>query len=154
MIDSSTRSHFDYMRHARPHLATLMDQLPDILGLTEADADYESTAEATPLYQETALSAMKNVLSGIAEPDDAWEKIEERRKELLLPESKSKDLLSSIVMQALGGPLEETNKFAKVNNEAAVYENLLEAQQAKEALIDILAKSGWDEFDNFDQTFC
>ena len=30
-IDSSTRSHFDYMRHARPHLAKLMDQLPDIL---------------------------------------------------------------------------------------------------------------------------
>ncbi|KAL3924505.1 MAG: hypothetical protein SGILL_001000 [Bacillariaceae sp.] len=131
-----------------------LDQLRDILGLTEADADYEITAEATPLYQETALSAMKNVLSGITEPDDAWEKIEERRKELLLPESKSKDLLSSIVMQALGGPLEETNKFAKVNNEAAVYENLLEALQAKEALIDILAKSGWDEFDNFDQTFC
>ena len=97
---------------------------------------------------------MKSVLSGIEDPDDAWKDIEARREELLLPESKSKDLLSSIVMQALGGPLEETNKFAKVNNEAAVYENLLEALQAKEALIDILAKSGWDEFDNFDQTFC
>jgi hypothetical protein len=131
-----------------------LDQLRDILGLTEADADYEITAEATPLYQATALSAMKNVLSGIMKPDDAWEKIEKRRKELLLPESKSRDLLSSIVMQALGGPLEETNKFAKVNNEAAVYENLLEALLAKEALIDILAKSGWDEFDNFDKTFC
>ena len=30
-IDSSTRSHFEYMRHARPHLAELMDKLPDIL---------------------------------------------------------------------------------------------------------------------------
>lgn len=30
-IDSSTRSHFDYMRHARPHLAGLMDKLPDVL---------------------------------------------------------------------------------------------------------------------------
>jgi hypothetical protein len=97
---------------------------------------------------------MKSVLAGIKDPDDAWKDIEARREELLLPESKSKDLLSSIVMQALGAPLEETNKFAKVNNEAAVYENLLEALQAKEALIDILAKSGWDEFDNFDQTFC
>jgi hypothetical protein len=131
-----------------------LDQLRDILGLTEADADYEITSEVTPLYQSTALSAMKAVLSGIAKPDNAWEKIEARREELLLPESKSKDLLASIVMQALGGPLEETNKFAVVNNEAAVYENLLEALEAKKALIDILAKSGWDEFDNFDQTFC
>lgn len=30
-ISSSTRSHFEYMRHARPHLATLMDKLPDVL---------------------------------------------------------------------------------------------------------------------------
>ncbi|KAG7367218.1 chloroplast envelope transporter [Nitzschia inconspicua] len=131
-----------------------LDQLRSILGLSESDANYEIIAEATPLYQSTALSAMKSVLSGVSTPDDAWKKIEARREELLLPESKSKDLLSSIVMQALGGPLEETNKFATVNNEAAVYENLLEALQAKEALIDILAKSGWDEFDNFDQTFC
>jgi GDP-mannose 6-dehydrogenase len=30
-MDSSTRSHFEYMRHARPHLADLMDKLPEIL---------------------------------------------------------------------------------------------------------------------------
>jgi len=30
-LDKSTRSHFDYMRHARPHLAPLMDELPAIL---------------------------------------------------------------------------------------------------------------------------
>lgn len=110
--------------------------------------------EATPLYQNTALTLMKAVLSGITDPDDAWKRIEARREELLLPETETKDLLSSIVIQALGGPLEESNKFATVNNEAAVYENLLEALQAKSALIDILAKSGWDEFDNFDKTFC
>lgn len=28
---SGARSHFDYMKHARPHLAELMDRLPDIL---------------------------------------------------------------------------------------------------------------------------
>lgn len=131
-----------------------LSQLRDILGLTEADAQYEIAAEASPLYQSTALAAMKAVLNGISTPDNAWEEIEARRAELLLPESKGKDLLASIVMQALGGPLEETNKFAKVNNEAAVYENLVEALSAKKALIDILAKSGWDEFDNFDATFC
>ena len=59
-----------------------------------------------------------------------------------------------MVMQALGGPLEETNKFAKVNNEAATYDHLLEALEAKEALVSILAKSEWDEFEDFDASFC
>lgn len=30
-VSSSTRSHFEYMRHARPHLANLMDKLPEVL---------------------------------------------------------------------------------------------------------------------------
>jgi len=131
-----------------------LDLLAEILGITDDDAEYEITAEATPLYQATALSSMKSVLSGVNTADEAWDKIEARREELLLPESNSKELLASIVMQALGGPLEKTNKFAKVNNEAAVYENLLEALDAKEALIKILAKSGWNEFENFDEVFC
>ena len=116
--------------------------------------DYEVAAEATPYYQATALAAMKNVMAGITDSDKAWDEIETRREELLLPEANSKDLLSSMVMQALGGPLEETNKFSKVNNEAAVYENLVEALEAKQVLIAILTKSGWDEFNKFDETFC
>lgn len=131
-----------------------LEQLQDILGLSEQDLDYEIAAEATPLYQATARTVLKDVLAGAISPDDAWEKVESRRVELLLPQSQSKDLISSMVMQALGGPLEETNKFAKVNNEAAVYDNLREALAAKNALISILTKSGWDEFDNFDKTFC
>jgi len=131
-----------------------LDQLAEVLGLTEDDASYELAAEASPLYQETALETMKAVLAGTSTPDDAWEKMEARREELLLPQTKSKDFISSMVMQALGGPLEQTNKFAKVNNEAAVYDNVLEALEAKKALIAILTKSGWDEFDNFDKAFC
>jgi len=131
-----------------------LGQLGEVLGLTEEDVNYEIAAEATPLYQETALAAMKAVLSGSSTPDSAWEEVEARREELLLPKSNSKDLISSMVMQALGGPLEETNKFASVNNEAAVYDNLLETLEAKQALISILTKSGWDEFENFDKTFC
>ena len=77
-----------------------------------------------------------------------------RQEELLLNDESSSELLSSMVMQALGGPLEATNKFAKVNNEAATYDNLLEALEAKEALIAILTKSGMTEFDNFDEKFC
>jgi GDP-mannose 6-dehydrogenase len=30
-VSSGVRSHFEYMKHARPHLATLMDRLPDVL---------------------------------------------------------------------------------------------------------------------------
>lgn len=131
-----------------------LDQLAEVLCLTPEDASYEIMAEATPLYQATALEAMKGVLAGLGDADGAWEKMEDRREELLLDESKSKDLISSMVMQALGGPLEQTNKFAKVNNEVAVYDNILEALEAKQALIDILEKSGWNEFDNFDESFC
>lgn len=131
-----------------------MDQLAEILGMSEDDASYEVAAEASPLYQSTALEAMKDVLAGSTTADDAWELMEARREVLLLPESKSKDLISSMVMQALGVPLETTNKFAKVNNEAAVYDNVIEALEAKKALMAILTKSGWDDFENFDKTFC
>jgi hypothetical protein len=129
-------------------------QLAEVLGLTEKDASYEIAIETTPLYQATALGDMKAVLAGTKTADQAWEEMESRREDLLLSESDSKDLVSSMVMQALGGPLEETNKFAKVNNEAAVYSNILEALQAKDALLSILSKSGWDDFENFDKNFC
>ncbi|CAB9504173.1 translocon at the inner envelope membrane of chloroplasts 110 [Seminavis robusta] len=131
-----------------------LSKLSEILSLTESDVNYEITVEATPLYQATALDAMKDVLSLSKSPSDAWEIMEARRDELLLDEDATKSLISSMVMQALGGPLEATNKFAKVNNEAATYDNLIEALEAKEALISVLTKSGWNEFDNFDETFC
>ena len=97
---------------------------------------------------------MTDVLAGDKTPDEAWDIIKARQEDLLLGEDDSSTLLSSIVMQALGGPLEATNKFAKVNNEAATYDNLIQALEAKEALISILKKSGMEEFDNFDETFC
>eukprot|EP00536_Pseudo-nitzschia_multiseries_P013300 jgi/Psemu1/320426/estExt_fgenesh1_pm.C_5580004 len=135
---------------AKEHLALLAE----ILGLSEDDADYEIVAETTPSYQATAKSAMDAVLAGVSTPDEAWEKIDVRRQELLLPEDRCDDLLSSMVIQSLGGPLEKANKFSKVNNEVAVYENLLEALDAKQTLIKILAKSGWDDVETFDSVFC
>jgi hypothetical protein len=128
--------------------------LKDILGLTDTDVSYEIAAEATPMYQATALAVMQDVLAGDKTPEDAWDIIKARQDDLLLNDESSSELLSSMVMQALGAPLEATNKFAKVNNEAATYDNLLEALEAKEALIAILAKSGMTEFDNFDKKFC
>mmetsp|Transcript_28553 Transcript_28553/g.77273 ORF Transcript_28553/g.77273 Transcript_28553/m.77273 type:complete len:1142 (+) Transcript_28553:196-3621(+) len=135
---------------AEEHLALLAE----ILGISEDDANYEIVAETTPSYQATALSSMNAVLSGVVTPDEAWEKIDARRRDLLLPEDRCDELLSSMVIQSLGGPLEKANKFAKVNNEVAVYENLLEALDAKQALIKILAKSGWDDVETFDSVFC
>lgn len=126
----------------------------EVLELSDTDAQYEVALEVTPLYQATALAAMKDVLLKTKTPDQAWEIMEQRRVDLGLKEKSSKSLVSSMVMQALGGPLEATNKFSKVNNEAATYDNLLEALEAKEALISILKKSGWQEFDKFDETFC
>ena len=131
-----------------------LDQLRDILGLTEQDANYEIVAEVTPLFQATALAAVKASLDGTMTADEAWEKIDARRAELMVDEKASRDLLSSMVMNALGVPLEESNKFSKVNNEAACYDNLLEALEAKKGLITLLAKSGWEAFDDFDKTFC
>jgi hypothetical protein len=116
---------------------------------------YEITVEATPAYQNTAITAMNSVLAKSMSPDEAWDIMDSRRKELLLGTDSTKALVSSMVMQALGGPLEETNKFAKVNNEAATYNQLIEALEARAALVAILAKSGWEEFDGqFDETFC
>lgn len=131
-----------------------LEKLREVLGLSEVDANYEISLEATPLFQTTALAAVESVLEGKKTPDEAWEIMEERRDDLLLDEESSKKLMKSMVMQALGGPLERSNKFAKVNNEAATYDNLLEALEAKETLISILTKSGWEDFALFDKTFC
>jgi hypothetical protein len=124
------------------------------LGLSEQDVEYEVTMEATPVYQATAKAAMKDLLRKTKTADQVWDIMDARREELLLGEGSSKKLVSSLVMQTLGAPLEETNKYAKVNNEGATYDHLLEALETKEGLISILTKSGWDEFADFDKTFC
>jgi len=122
------------------------------LELSDKDTSYEIETEATPLFQATCLQALKAVLAGKQTADQAWEIMEARREELLVSSESSKDLISSIVMQVLGEPLEKTNTFASVNNEAATYDHLLEALKAKDTLLDVMSKGGW--VDNFDETFC
>ncbi|GKY92267.1 hypothetical protein MPSEU_000197800 [Mayamaea pseudoterrestris] len=131
-----------------------LKQLQEVLGLSDVDASYEISNEATPLFQATALEAIGKVLGRNMEPGQAWSAMEKRRKELLVDVESSKTLVASIVMQSLGRPLEQANKFAKVNNEAAAFEQLTEALDAKEVLVSILRMSGWEDFDNFDQSFC
>jgi hypothetical protein len=53
-----------------------------------------------------------------------------------------KDLLVSIVMQAMGSPFEETMTFANVNNEGATYDKLLDALVAKESCRAVSQQSG------------
>lgn len=132
----------------------MLDQLKDILNLSTGDSQFEISAEVTPLYQATALSAMNSAISGISSADEAWDKIEARRLELLLPEEDAKNTVHRIVSQALGVTFEKTNKFVKVNNEAAVYENILEVLDAKDVLTEILAKSEWAAVENFYASFC
>ena len=103
-----------------------------MLSLSNTDADYEITAGVTPRYQSTALAAMKDVLVKTKPPDQAWDIMDQRRAELGLKDKTTKSLVSSMIMQALGGPLEAAYKFAKVSNdEAATYDHLLEALEAK-----------------------
>jgi len=130
-------------------------QLQEVLGLTEEDASYEISSEANRHFEGVALEAMEGAISGDMTPEDAWEAIATRRDDLCLKEESMKSLLTSIVMQALGKPLEETLTYAKVNNEQQVYEKLLDALEAKLACFAVLQLSGWEDFDEshfFDPT--
>lgn len=130
-----------------------LTKLQGILGLKDAEANYEVAAEGTPLFQAKALAAMNDAIAGSKSPDEAWESMKERQKELLLTDDSMKDLLSSMVMQAMGKPFEDTMTFANVNNEGATFDMLLEALSAKEKCSTVLQLSGWEEFADFDKKF-
>ena len=128
--------------------------LGDLLGQTQEDLDLEIKSEALPLFQASALGIMKEVIAGTKSPDQAWQEMDARRAALMVAEKDSKDLVSSLVMQALGGPLEEANQFSSLGNDAAAYDRIVEIIQAKQAVMAVLAKSGWTEQENFDVEFC
>lgn len=130
-----------------------LSKLQEILSIDDIDADYEISAEATPLFQAKALSVMSEAIAGSITPESAWEQIKSRQTELLLKDEAMKDLLASMVMQAMGKPFEETMNFANVNNEGATHDKLLDALVAKEACRAVLQQSGWSDFDDFDATF-
>ncbi len=96
---------------------------------------------------------MSEAIAGSITPESAWEQIKSRQTELLLKDEAMKDLLASMVMQAMGKPFEETMNFANVNNEGATHDKLLDALVAKEACRAVLQQSGWSDFDDFEGTF-
>jgi len=130
-----------------------LSKLQEILGIDDAEAAYEISAEGTPLFQTKALAAMNEAIAGDISSEAAWEQMKGRQEELLLKDAAMKDLLASMVMQAMGKPFEDTMTFANVNNEGATYDKLLESLGAKESCRTVLQQSGWDEFADFDGKF-
>jgi len=130
-----------------------LNMLKEVLGLSETEADYEIQNEATELFQATALKSMNDAIASISTADETWSELTKRQGELCLKDEQMKVLLSSMVMQSLGRPLEETVTFAKVNNEAATYDKLVDCLGAKESCMAVLSLSGWNEFDDFDAKF-
>ena len=122
--------------------------------LTEQDLLYEIVSEGRDPFLATAREVVNQVISEAITPEEAWEKLNARRSELLIPDKQTKEFISSLVMQAIGGPLEEANKFANANNEGATYEGLLKVLDAKSSMVALLEKSGWAEADRFDVAFC
>mmetsp|Transcript_7078 Transcript_7078/g.8053 ORF Transcript_7078/g.8053 Transcript_7078/m.8053 type:complete len:1125 (-) Transcript_7078:49-3423(-) len=130
-----------------------LSKLQDILELEDLEADYEISSEATPLFQARALAIMDEAIAGSLSPESAWEQLNTRQGELLLKDESMKDLLASMVMQAMGKSFEDTMAFAKVNNVGATYDKLLDALGVKEACRAVLQQSHWSEFDDFDGLF-
>ena len=128
-------------------------KLQELLNIEDAEANYEISVEGTALFQTKALTAMNEAIAGSLSPADAWDQMTTRQGELLLKDESMKDLLASMVMQAMGKPFEDTMTFANVNNEGKTYDMLLSALEAKESCRSVLQLSGWEEFADFDGKF-
>ena len=125
--------------------------LQAVFGLTDEDADYEISAATVDYWRRTALSTLEDAIAKTKTPSRAWEVIQTRQKELYLKDSSMKEMMTSMIMQALGRPLEKVNGFARVNNAAATYSGLLDAIAAKETCKEVLKAAGWIEFEDFER---
>lgn len=140
-------SHIKFTDGAYEALGTLQT----ILGLTDEDADYEISAATVDYWRQTALSTLEDAIAKTKAPSKAWEIIQSRQKELYLKDSSMKEMMTSMIMQALGRPLEKVNDFARVNNAAATFSGLVDAIAAKESCKDVLKSAGWVEFEDFER---
>ncbi len=128
-----------------------LSKLQEVLGLTDEDGDDEIAAATTEYWRNTAISTLEDAIAGTKEPAKAWSIIQSRQKELFLKDSSMKSMMTSMVMQALGRPLEKVNTFARVNNAAATYDGLIDAIAAKDTCKAVLAEAGWSEFEDFEK---
>lgn len=128
-----------------------LSKLQEVLGLTDEDADYEIAAATEGYWRNTALQMLDDAIAGTKDPAKAWSIIQSRQNELFLKDSSMKSMMTSIIMQSLGKPLEKVNTFARVNNAAATYDGLIDAVAAKETCKDVLKEAGWSEFEDFEK---
>eukprot|EP00985_Skeletonema_marinoi_P007359 scaffold3221_cov126-Skeletonema_marinoi.AAC.26 len=128
-----------------------LSKLQEVLGLNDEDADYEVAAATERYWRNTALQTLDDAIAGTKDPAKAWGIIQSRQKELFLKDSSMKSMMTSIIMQSLGKPLEKVNTFARVNNAAATYDGLIDAIAAKETCKDVLKEAGWSEFEDFEK---
>jgi len=125
--------------------------LQSVFGLSDEDADYEISAATVDYWRRTALSTLEDAIAKTKAPAKAWEVIQARQRELYLKDSAMREMMTSMIMQALGRPLEKVNGFARVNNAAATYAGLVDAIAAKETCKDVLKSAGWVEFEDFEK---
>jgi len=131
-----------------------LSKLQEVLSIEDREANYELYSEATALFYAKSHVLMSDAITGTISPEKTWKQMKVRQGELLLKDESMKDLVAATVMHALGKPLEETMTFAKVNNEAATYDKLMDVMEAKQVCIAVLKESGWDAVDDFDKEFC
>lgn len=105
-----------------------------------------------PLFRATALDAMKDAVSGDISAEEAWKIMDTRREDLLIPADKSDELVSTVVVNALGAPLEKVKTFADVENEGAAYDEMMEVLKSKAVVEEVLKFAGWK--DDFYDSFC
>ena len=92
---------------------------------------------------------MQDAIATTKSSSKACNIIQNRQKELFLKVTSMKSLLTSMVIQEFGDPLEKTNAFARVNNAAATYGMLLDALKANETCKQVVMEVGWREFEDF-----
>jgi len=129
-----------------------LEKLCKTFGLDQKEVYYEIVSEGMPLFSVVGLDVMKDAVSGGITPEEAWERIDQRRKELLIPEDKLDELVSTLVVNSMGTPLQDVKKYIDVNNEGAVYSSMMEVLQAKKIIEQLLKKSGWNG--DFYKAFC
>jgi len=125
-----------------------LKRLQDILGITQEDAEYELTVAVTPLFQQTVKSLLEQVVKNNSNKD-VLKHIKSRQDELLLQDKAMIPLLSSVIVQMLGTPLESAEAFGRVKNEAQVYKELNKAIKIKQAFHEIFNASSKIELSTF-----
>ena len=146
-VAAEETSHVKFAEGAHQALGALQS----VFGLSDEDADYEISAATVDYWRRTALSTLEDAIAKTKAPAKAWEVIQTRQRELYLKDSAMREMMTSMIMQALGRPLEKVNGFARVNNAAATYAGLVDAIAAKETCKDVLKSAGWVEFEDFEK---